>query len=225
LFEQKTKIKTVVLAFLGDFISNSIHEELMESNQLSPMPALLEVMSCLYSGIDMFLEQSDYNLVIPCCYGNHGRTTKERRHATAAGNSLEWLMYNMMAQHYIDLKQKRVKFLIADGYHLYLDIYGKSIRFHHGDDLRYQGGVGGLYIPVNKAIAQWNKGRHADLDVFGHWHQFRDGGNFVCNGSLIGYNAYALSIKADFEEPVQGLVFREKDLGTTGRFPIFLKKT
>jgi hypothetical protein len=69
-----------------------------------------------------------------------------------------------------------------------LQIYDVTVRFHHGHSIRYAGGVGGIYIPTNKAIAQWNKGRHADLDVFGHFHQLRDGGNFICNGSLIGYN-------------------------------------
>ena len=98
------------------------------------------------------------------------------------------------------------------------------LRFHHGHGMKYGGGVGGIYIPINKAIAQWNKALRADLDVFGHWHQFRDGGNFICNGSIIGYNAYALRIKADYEEPKQAFFLMDKNRGKTIVAPIFVDR-
>ena len=117
-------------------------------------------------------------------------------------------------------KDPRVKFIIEDSYHTYLDILGMTVRFHHGHDIRYQGGVGGLTIPVNKAIAQWNKGKKANLDVFGHWHTRFDGGNFICNGSLIGYNAYAISIKASYEKPTQVFFLIDRKRGKTLMAPI-----
>jgi hypothetical protein len=104
--------------------------------------------------------------------------------------------------------------------HSYVKVYDTMIRFQHGHAIKYGGGVGGIYIPVNKAIAQWNKGRHADLDVFGHFHQARDGGNFICNGSNIGYNSFALSIKADYEQPRQQLFLMDKKRGRTCTWPI-----
>ena len=116
--------------------------------------------------------------------------------------------------------EPRIKWIIPEGIHSYLDIYDTTIRFHHGHAVKYGGGVGGIYIPVNKAIAQWNKGRRADLDVFGHFHQLRDGGNFLCNGSLVGYNAFALSIKADYEPPKQALFLIDKKRGRTCTWPI-----
>lgn len=218
-----TEIKTVVLALLGDFITGSIHDELMESNQLSPTDAAWEVQNHIASGIDFLLAETDCNLVIPCHSGNHGRMTKKQRHATEAGNSLERYLYLNLAKFYAG--NSRVTFMVAEGYHTYLDAFGFTVRFHHGHDIRYGGGVGGIYIPVNKAIAQWNKARRADLDVFGHFHQSKDGGNFICNGSLIGYNAYALSIKADYEEPTQTffLVGRKgQKVRKTITAPIFL---
>jgi hypothetical protein len=56
---------------------------------------------------------------------------------------------------------------------------------------------------VNKAIAQWNKWRWADLDNFGHFDAQIFAASFVANRSFIGTNAYALSIKADPEAPKQ----------------------
>ena len=92
---------------------------------------------------------------------------------------------------------------VEEGYHNWLEVQGHLVRFHHGDSINYGGGVGGITIPVNKAIAQWNKVRTAAYDYFGHFHQSVNMNRWTCNGSLIGYGAYALSIKAECEEPSQ----------------------
>lgn len=193
------RLDTLCLAFLGDFITGAIHEEIETS--LDPAEAVVNAMNLLASGIEFLLANTDVMIHIPCHSGNHGRQTKTIHQGNEHGNSHEYLMYHMLANHFKG--EKRVKFLIAKGYHSYYDINGFKIRFHHGHNLKYGGGVGGIYIPVNKAINQWNKANFADLDCFGHFHQLRYGGNFVCNGSLIGYNAYALAIKCDYERPKQ----------------------
>lgn len=199
--QRSITVKNLVLALLGDFISGTIHDELMEGNQLMPAEAVVGVQELIASGIEFLLKHTDVNIIIPCHSGNHGRMTKKQRIATEKGNSLEYVMYHMLASHFKG--EKRVTFMIAPGYHSYVDIAGYTIRFHHGHAIRFQGGVGGLTIPARKAIAQWNKARKADLDCFGHLHQFFYGGNFVCNGSVIGWNAYAINIKAEFEKPKQ----------------------
>lgn len=218
----KTKVDTMVLALLGDMINGYIHEEMEEDNYMSPVQASLLIKRTLRGGIDYLLENAGIKeLIIPCCYGNHGRTTKFRRIGTGAQNSFEWLIYKDLEEIYS--KDKRVKFLVADGYHQYLDIYGYVLRFHHGDSISYGGGVGGITIPVNKAIANWNRVKQADIDVFGHFHQFIDGGNFICNGSLCGYNAYALSIKAPYERPQQAFFTIDKKHGKTVVCPIIVE--
>lgn len=214
-------VKTIVLALLGDFFTGHIHPDFMEMTDTQPIHAAIRVQNMLASGIQFILDNSTYDLVIPCHSGNHARTTDKVRSATENGHSLEFYMYNFLADHFKG--EKRVKFLIATGYHSYLDIYGTKVRFHHGHELRYAGGVGGIYIPVGKAIAQWNKACRADIDIFGHFHQMRDGGNFICNGSLIGYNAFALSIKADFEKPRQALLLIDSRRGKTCVWPIVLE--
>jgi hypothetical protein len=102
-----------------------------------------------------------------------------------------------------------------------MTVFDKRIRFHHGDGLKYQGGVGGLTIPVEKAISAWNKSpARADLDIFGHWHTAQQSRAWVSNGSLIGYNAYAVSIKASFEPPAQTYFLLDKKRGRTMTTPI-----
>jgi hypothetical protein len=146
-----------------------------------------------------------------------GNSTVKPRHATGAKNSYEWMLYHILAKNF-----PQYEWRIADGYHNYLEVDGRVIRFHHGDDLKYQGGVGGLTIPVEKAIAQWNRAIRADLDVFGHWHQSQQNPKWISNSSLIGHNAYAIAIKAGFEPPSQTFFLMDAKRGRTVTAPIYL---
>lgn len=225
IFRRDTAIKTIVVGLLGDFITNSIHEDGAESNLLAPSDAIYRVQNLLLSGLHFLLRntENDVQIKVVCHSGNHGRTTKEQRVATEQGNSLEQYMYYNMRDILKD--EPRIQFQIADGYHSYIRLFdGKfTVRTHHGHSVNYNGGVGGLTIPINKAIAQWNKGVKADLDVFGHFHTKIDAHNFVSNGSLIGYNAYALRIKADYEPPTQSFfLINKKYNAKTIYTPIFV---
>jgi len=178
------------------------------------------VQETIASGFQFLLNHSTANIVVPCHSGNHARTTHKTRIAGEKGHSLEYFMYRNLAKQFG--AEDRITFLISEGYHSFLNVYDVLVRWHHGHAIKYQGGVGGLYIPVNKAINQWNKVRHADLDVFGHFHQCRDGGNFISNGSLIGWNSYAEFIKADFEVPKQQMFVIDKKHGRTCNWPIYV---
>ncbi len=215
-------IKTHVLALLGDFISGNIHESIKETALLDPMDAILHVQSRLVAGIRLLLNELPQDLVIVCHSGNHARITKKVHAATENGNSLEYFMYRTMQDIFAD--EKRVKFIVAEGYHTYLDIYQWKFRFHHGHSINYGGGVGGLLIPARKAVLNWNMALPVDYDVFGHFHQqMLDAGNIITNGSLIGYNTYALRIKASYEPPRQGFFLVHQKYGKTASHAISLE--
>jgi len=227
------KVPTIVLGLLGDFITGDIQEDSLETNLLLPVFAAENAQDHIASGIDLLLENTDADLIIPCHTGNHGRTTKKQHIAGEQGHSLERMMYKGLANKYE--KEPRVQFQIADGYHSFLRIPGMGknegneflIRLHHGHHISYGGGVGGITIPVLKAISNWNTQaayRNVNLDVFGHFHQYINYGSFVCNGSLIGYNAYANSIKASFERPQQAFfMVSRKEMAKTMSTPIFVE--
>lgn len=222
LLKQDVAIPHIVLALLGDFITNAeMHNgDMAEACSLPPTLALAKAQNLLLSGIDFLLAHTDAAFTIVCHSGNHARTTHKVRFGAENGHSLEYLMYLTLAKVYRD--EPRITFIIPEGMHSYVEVYDTTIRFQHGHAIKYGGGVGGIYIPVNKAIAQWDKARKADLNVFGHFHQMRDGGNFICNGSLIGYNSFALSIKADYEQPKQTLFLLDKRRGRTCTWPILV---
>lgn len=217
--QQDSRIETMVLWLGGDFISGNIHLEIVETAQLLPIEAMIYAERLIKSGIQHILDHTNAKLVIPCSAGNHSRITEKQRHATEVGNSLETIMYHHLAQHFAG--NKRVQFILQTGYHTVVSIYDNfKIRFHHGHQgFNYRGGIGGLYIPARKAIAQWQKSEVVQFDAFGHWHNLKmDGDLFVCNGSMIGHTPYGLTF--DYEKPKQAFFLIDKKRGRTGFFPI-----
>lgn len=224
LLKQDVKVPTVGVALLGDFITGQIHgAENAEANQLLPTEAICWVQDRIVAGLELLLSSYKGDVLVVCHSGNHSRTTQQNRlNGNENGHSLELLLYVHLLTHFRN--EKRITINIAEGYHTFQEVYGKTIRFHHGHSLRYGGGRGGLFTPTYDAIDNWNKAKRADLDVFGHFHQMRDGGNFLCNGSLIGYNGFAQRIKASYEEPKQTLFLMDKKRGRTCTWPVYLER-
>lgn len=214
-----TDIRNLVLHLGGDFMTGFIHQELVESNTLHPVQAVMWLHDHISAMLNYLLEHSGCKITCVCNVGNHGRTTEKKRINTRVENSYEWLLYKILSKNF-----PAIDWRLPDGQFVYLNAYGATWRFQHGDDIKYMGGVGGITIPVNKAIAQWDKTKAADFDFFGHWHQSLFTRKWACNGSLIGYSAHSLSIKAEYEKPAQNFLLWEKDYGRTAIWPIFVDK-
>lgn len=219
----KFKIRTALCWLGGDLMSGHIHEELKENTALPPIKTLLWLRPRIMAGIDRLLEDPDLDhILIPCSYGNHGRNTQKSFRALGASHSYEWLLYQWLASMYE--KETRVQFLADESAHQYAEVYDFNLHFHHGDETNYGGGVGGITIPLNKATAQWDKAKRCDYHHFGHWHQYMDTGQIVVNGSVIGFNAYAMSIKAAPEDPQQFFYLLDSKRGKTCKSPIWVRE-
>lgn len=235
IMNKDTSIKSMIVALLGDFLSGNIHDDITENNLAGMNEAILNAHEKISGLLRFLLDNTDLEeIVVPCHSGNHGRLTKEQRIATEAQNSIEYTMYRYLQREFKD--EPRLKFLVSEGYMSHVVLYDSfNIRFHHGHAFKYGGGVGGIYIPVNKKINEWNKTRvpngkggflpPVSLDCFGHFHQYIDAGNFVCNSSLIGYNAFAQVIGAATEPPSQAFfLVNKKFKAKTMATPIFVSE-
>jgi len=160
-----TNIKDIVVALIGDFISGNIHEELLETCLLQPMDAILFAQKHIIAGLEYMLENSNYHITVPCIVGNHARITEKVHHSTEQENSLEYFMYKNMAQYF--RKEKRITFIIPNSDDCYIPVYGYNIRFAHGHQFKYAGGVGGITIPLIKWLNIQNGNIHADYTVVG----------------------------------------------------------
>jgi hypothetical protein len=198
-------IRDLILWLGGDFIQNFLHEDDIENNLLAPLAAIRYWLAEMITGIDFLLEHAGLEqLLLPCNDGNHGRTTKKMRASTRQDHSLETFAYAQLALHYKN--DKRVKFVLPTSQFTFLDnVYGKTIRFLHGDVFKFGGGIGGITVPMFRAMGRWEKTKHADLTCMGHWHQRYCLPDCMVNGSLIGLDSFAMSIGASYEPPVQSM--------------------
>ncbi len=221
---QSAHIDTLIWHLGGDMISNYLHEELEESNYLAPTEAIRFAKQLILGGLKLWKEDGEFKRIqVVTSYGNHGRMTHKPRFSTGHKNNLEWMMFHDLA--FMFEGDEVVKFQIADGYFNYIKAFNKWLRFHHGDAMKYGGGIGGLTIPVLKFIARSNQQQWADADLFGHFHQLMPYSRvhrFAGNGSLIGINAYALRIGASPEEPLQSFHLVDSKYGFTISAPIIV---
>lgn len=217
------QVRNAVLWLGGDLMTGHIHDENKENTATAPIETINWLRPRLVAGIDLLLEDRKIErLSVPCSYGNHGRNTHKPMRAKGAVHSYEWLLYQWLADHYAD--NPRVEFLADKSAHQYLKVYDWDVHFHHGDETNYQGGVGGVMIPINKSIAQWDLARKCDYHNFGHWHQYIDTGRVAMNGSVIGFNAYGMSIKATPEPPQQAFYLLDSKRGKTAKCPIWVRE-
>lgn len=221
IYSGNSDLDTMVIAALGDFASMFIHDELMQTNAVTPPEALLAVLDMWTGGIDYLLASGVIqNILVVGAVGNHARITKKPQAKHRAKTNYEWILYNLLGRHYAAKGESRVEVQMPHGYFNYVEVMGRLIRCHHGDAIKYQGGIGGVHIPLRKAIAQFNKAKRADLDIMGHWHTCEFSRDYVLNGSLIGYSEYSEIIKADPEPAQQAMFLLHGKYGPTGFYPI-----
>lgn len=215
-------IRDAILWCGGDFIQNFLHEDDVENNLLPPLEATRFWMGGMIEGLDFLLEDPEIEqYILPMNDGNHGRTTKKMRSSTRQKHSLETFAYAQLALHYRN--EPRLKFILPTSQFTFLDdVYGRTIRFLHGDVFKYQGGVGGITVPLFRAMARWEKTKHADLTVLGHFHQRYCLPDCMVNGSLIGYDSYAMGGGFPFEAPVQSMRMLDSKRWTSSDVPLYV---
>lgn len=205
----------------GDFFTGYLHEDNVRTSQLSPTESILWLLPRINGGIRMLLKELDLaKIVIPCSFGNHGRTTAKPMIAAAPENSFEWLMYHTLAQQLAD--EPRVTFEITKSAHQYVQVYDYTLHFHHGDHVSYQGGILGPGVPFAKAVDAWNVAKKADYTHVGHYHTYGVFNWGIMNGAMIGYGPYSMSVKARKQPPAQAFYLLDSKRGMCMNTPIWL---
>lgn len=212
-------INEMVVWLGGDLIDNWLHPEQVQQQELSPTQQLIECERAIVAGLGYLLEHGNFErIVVPASHGNHGRTTPKMQAGNSHATSYEWLMYQSLQRHFRN--EPRIEWQVANGYVTYITVLGQVVRFHHGDACRYQGGIGGLTIPLTKWIHRADAAIRADHTFQGHFHQLTLGPNWSVNGSLIGPTEYGLKLGFAPERPQQLMRFIDSARGFTISAPI-----
>lgn len=211
-------LRHLVLWFGGDMVDGHLHRDSQETSQTC-IEAIDWLEPILVDGVRGLREELDCDVDLVMSYGNHPRDTKKPCRARGAAHNHEWGMYQRIAR---QLTPDGVQCLADPTAHQYHRVFDYELHFHHGDETNYGGGVGGISIPLNKAFAQWDKVRHADLHHIGHWHQQLDGGRWLANGCVKGYDPYAMSVKGTPEPPQQTFYVLDEKRGKTAVTPLWV---
>jgi hypothetical protein len=221
MIRSTSDVNRMIVWLGGDLIDNWIHPEQAQTQELSPTQQLIEVERAIIAGLDYLLEHGEVEeLLVPCSYGNHGRTTQKMQ-SNGHQTSYEWLMYQSLQRHY--RKNERVRFMVAETNSLYLDVFGHTLRFMHGDCIKYQGGVGGVHVPLMKWLDRANRTIRADHTFLGHFHQIIMGASYSVNSSLCGAMAYGMRAGYGAEPPQQLLRCIDSHRGFTIAAPVFVE--
>lgn len=202
----KDNIEELIFASLGDTISGFIHDELSQTNGLTPSEATIKAQSLIYGGLNFLCKNTKLNSIkFIGIVGNHSRTTKKIQHSNGYKLSYEWIMYQNIKS-MCEITQLPVEFNIPESEMAVTDMPdGNRFIFIHGFQIKSGGNgtVCGIYPALNRLAMKWDKTFNQDKIYLGHFHSCVSIPNATVNGSIIGFNAFALSNGFAYEEPAQ----------------------
>lgn len=212
-------VNELIFASLGDTISGYIHQELEQTNQLSPLEATLKAQSLIYSGLKYLCENPSLKKLKKIRFigivGNHSRTTKKIQHSNGYKMSYEWMMYQNIKKQ-CEITNLPVEFYIPESeLAIVKTCDNKTFIFAHGFQIK-SGGTGtvcGIYPALNRLVLKYSKVFHQDMLFIGHFHSSVNTPNAVVNGSIISYNSFALTNGFEYERPQQQYICYDTVMG------------
>lgn len=213
----------VVVILGGDIFTGDIHEELSITNEDTMIGSLLYWSEQLSAAIDLLAKEFKKCHVVSVV-GNHGRTTRKPRMKQRVRTNFDWLLAKMVERHFF--KDKRVSFTIPESADALIQIYEHGHLVTHGDQVSGGGGIGGIYPPIMRMRARKHQrymatGKSFQTLWLGHWHQYLSTPSMIVNGSLKGFDEYALLMGFGFEQPQQALAIVTPEKNITFQAPVF----
>lgn len=210
------KVEYLLFASLGDTISGFIHEELSQTNELTPLEATFEAQNLIYNGLKYICDNTELKRIkFVGIVGNHSRVTNKIQHSNGYKMSYEWLMYKNI-QKQAELEGLPIEFDIPESEMAIEDTSDcKRFLFIHGFQIKGSGNgtVCGIYPSLGRLSLKYGKVYKQDKIYLGHFHSCISIPNAVVNGSIIGYNSYALTNGFAYEEPAQMYELYDTNIG------------
>lgn len=220
-----------VLALNGDLVSGDIHDELVETNELSTYETVIAVLPWLKRGIEMLAEEFGKVHVVSAP-GNHGRNSSKPRHKRRSANNADTLIARLLAGQFTDDEQE-ISFDIPESVDVDFSVYGYVFTMDHGDNYgTFNGGseIGALG-PVKRGTGRKSRkrqemGRPFHYNLVSHFHQYVPAytQGFIMNGSVKGFDEYANDLQLKPEQAQQALWVVSPEYGITGAHQIIVQK-
>jgi len=181
-------IDECVVCALGDYVSGDIHPELVATNEF-PLPEQ-SVKAGVLLGECVLRVAGHFKVVRVEAVGadNHGRLQKKPQAKQKTANNMSFVVH-AVAQASTE-RCPNVRWNVAKGAKLLVDVNGVRFLCEHGDAVRGQMGIpyyGFARMVGREATRRMNTAKAFDFVNMGHWHvpAFIEGRTLV-NGSLSG---------------------------------------
>lgn len=217
----------MVVAFAGDMVSGTIHEELRHTNEKNVLDCSLELAELLANHIVDVADNFEA-VYVPMVPGNHGRLDMLPKAKNATADNFDTFTYKLVEK-FVRIRlgnRCNVSFDIATGPELRYKVYGTRYLLTHGDTGRGREG-GDFWSSMAKAASRkQNRALKAGVEDFdymacGHFHRYSTVSNVIVNGSLKGYDEYAFRETFEFEKPIQALWLTDPLYGITTHMRIY----
>lgn len=218
----------IVINLLGDMVSGALHPELAKTDEEEVIPCVLRVRDILVWALEVMAKEFG-KVYLPCTSGNHGRNTLKPQFKRTVFENFDWLIYQLVARHFE--KDKRLTFDIPEANEVHYQVFGLRFMALHGDMLGVKGGDGiiGSLGPILRGEMKVGKqasamGRHYDVLLMGHWHQYIQLRRVIVAGTLKGWDEFAAkALRAPPAPPSQPLWFVEQRFGITQSMEVYVE--
>jgi hypothetical protein len=217
----------IVMPVSGDLFSGNIHDELRETNEAVLCESLRYWLDPMYAGISMLAERFG-KVYIPWVVGNHPRLTKKPRKKGGVHDNFDWLLGVLLQRDFQRAGDKRVTFEVSESFDLSFKIQNTRYLQTHGDQFRGGSGISGALAPWFIGDARKRERHQAtedpyDVLIMGHWHWRAPLPTIKANGSLKGYDEFALGTPScRYQEPMQSFWINTPEHGITFEAPIYV---
>lgn len=205
------KYPGIILSFGGDAISGGIHDELAQTDEITPIEAV-ELVFEERAGAIRRLKEIFGRVEVKSVIGNHGRDTKKPHSKKADAHNHERTINYLLGREFN--KDDKVTIQTSKSPDVFFPIYNRNILLTHGDKIGSRGGQG-FVGPAATIIRGAQKvileqaaiGRHIDEVHNGHFHTFMRLSWLWSNGCMPGYSEFAKMNRMRPEPPQQGMAF------------------
>jgi len=225
---QGYRFPELVVAALGDMISGMIHEELVETSDLTTVQ---QAMEGAYE-LSLFLRD------LAGCFqrirfygvsGNHGRLGKKIKYIRRWAN-WDFIFYQTLKQ--LLKEQDNIEFILEKAPFQIFEVSGSRFLMEHGDNVRTW-----MTLPWyglererirKKELVESVEGKSFDYLLVGHFHQCGQidtpRGEMFLNGSFVGGSEFSIIKLGRSSLPTQLLLGINKRGLVSFRFPLRLEE-
>ena len=177
---KKHDISHLNIELLGDMVSGTIHTGVRVQQEEDIIQQIIDCAELLSNMVNDLAEHIE-NVTVYSVYGNHGRTESNKHDAINREN------YERLIYYFMKNRVKGVRFIDSQGedFIKYYD-FGKTFVISHGDKDKQASAIEAYSKMLGEQVGEVH---------LAHWHEFKEIGNVIVNGSVVGSDDYAVSIR------------------------------